>query len=86
MFNFLKSFLKTKNYFSEAFFEELLHKHHCQDFILEAIRRYIKAKYVGPEQLYSLRDITAALTDAELINEFERRNLGCCDDDDGSCY
>jgi len=70
-----------QNHLTEEFFEQLLHKHHHRDFILEAIKRYIKEKHIDPEQLYSLQEITAVLTDAELINEFERRNLGCCDDD-----
>jgi hypothetical protein len=68
------------NHFTQDFFESLF-KHHKPKHVCNAIKHHCHERNVNPKDIFTTEQLLAALTDQEIINEFEARNLDdhCCD-------
>jgi hypothetical protein len=68
------------NHFTEEFFKQLF-VHHTSEVVCKQIKRHCHHNSVNPKDIFTTEQLLAALTDAEIIAEFEARNLDdhCCD-------
>lgn len=68
------------NHFTQGFFESLF-KHHRPEAVCQTIREHCQHNSVNPKDIFTTQQLLSSLSDAELITEFEARNLDdhCCD-------